>query len=598
MGDHSTGSRTGRSPGSETDPFDAITEAMAVLREEAPPVRSLSYQRDEARREAHMRLQLRAAMRDHDRVAVVCGAWHAPALSGRLPSAAADQQLLRGMPKVKVQTTWVPWTHARLSFASGYGAGIESPGWYEHLFSAPTDTVERWFTAVAHELRRLDLPASSAHAIEAARLAETLATMRCRPMAGLAEVQEAALAAMCDGSEVALAHVTRRLVVGQRLGSVPDDAPLVPLDADLRRTARTVRIPFAAEPKVFTLDLRKDVDRGKSRLLRRLRILGIDWGTPVEVSGTGTFKEGWTVQWDPQFAVAIVLASQWGTTVESAATARLLDDLSTLAGVASRMEQALLADLQQALPPLLAALDERAAHEADVGHLLEALPALVGAQRYGTARGTDTSALAEVIGALLTRACVGLPAAVSGLSAEAAAGLRERIDRVAVAVSFLGEDARTAWLAALTGVSTRADLPGLLGGRITRLLLDAAAVDAVEAGDRLSRALSHRPTVAERAAYAEGFLSGSALLLIHDRRILAVVDDWVRALGEEDFVETLPVMRRAFGSYNLPERRSIAEQAAAIGSRPAAIVEGTREVDLIGMHAVVATVHRLLGGAA
>ncbi len=222
----------------------------------------------------------------------------------------------------------------------------------------------------------------------------------------------------------------------------------------------------------------------------------------------------------------------------------------------------------------------------------------MGAQRYGTARGTDTSALGEVIGALLTRACVGLPAAVSGLSAEAAAGLRERIDRVAVAVSFLGDDARTEWLAALTGVSTRADLPGLLGGRITRLLLDAAVVDAVEAGDRLSRALSHRPTVAERAAYAEGFLSGSALLLIHDRRILAVVDDWVRTLGEDDFVETLPVMRRAFGSYNLPERRSIAEQAAAIGSHPAAIVEGTRDVDLIGMHAVVATVHRLLGGAA
>jgi hypothetical protein len=165
-------------------------------------------------------------------------------------------------------------------------------------------------------------------------------------------------------------------------------------------------------------------------------------------------------------------------------------------------------------------------------------------------------------------------------------------------VSFLGDDARTEWLAALTGVSTRADLPGLLGGRITRLLLDAAVVDAVEAGDRLSRALSHRPTVAERAAYAEGFLSGSALLLIHDRRILAVVDDWVRTLGEDDFVETLPVMRRAFGSYNLPERRSIAEQAAAIGSHPAAIVEGTRDVDLIGMHAVVATVHRLLGGAA
>ena len=83
-----------------------------------------------------MRRQLRAAMRDHDRVALVCGAWHAPALTGTLPSATADQALLRGLPKVKVTTTWVPWTHSRLAFRSGYGAGVESPGWYEHLFTA------------------------------------------------------------------------------------------------------------------------------------------------------------------------------------------------------------------------------------------------------------------------------------------------------------------------------------------------------------------------------------------------------------------------------------------------------------------------------
>jgi hypothetical protein len=136
-----------------------------------------------------MRRQLRAAMRDHDRVALVCGAWHAPALTGTLPSATADQALLRGLPKVKVTTTWVPWTHSRLAFRSGYGAGVESPGWYEHLFTARDAPVERWFTAVAGELRAHDLPVSSAHAIEATRLAEMLAVIRARPMPGLAEVQ-------------------------------------------------------------------------------------------------------------------------------------------------------------------------------------------------------------------------------------------------------------------------------------------------------------------------------------------------------------------------------------------------------------------------
>ena len=49
-------------------------------------------------------------------------------------TAKADQALLKGLPKVKVQSTWVPWTYRHLTRASGYGAGIVSPGWYEHLW--------------------------------------------------------------------------------------------------------------------------------------------------------------------------------------------------------------------------------------------------------------------------------------------------------------------------------------------------------------------------------------------------------------------------------------------------------------------------------
>ena len=61
-----------------TDLFDAVFEAMAVLREgyEPPP--------SEARREAYMRREIRKARREgHENVAVVCGVWHAPALQGR-----------------------------------------------------------------------------------------------------------------------------------------------------------------------------------------------------------------------------------------------------------------------------------------------------------------------------------------------------------------------------------------------------------------------------------------------------------------------------------------------------------------------------------
>ncbi|HST81298.1 MAG TPA: DUF5682 family protein, partial [Kineosporiaceae bacterium] len=240
--------------------FSAIGEAMAELRS-ITPLPSWAEQQREARREAYMRTQLRAVLAaGAERVVIVCGAWHVPALTGKLPSAAADARVLKGTPKRKIALTWVPWTHSRLSVASGYGAGVTSPGWYHHLFSHPDLTVTRWLTKVARVLREEDLPVSSAHVIEAVRLAEALATLRGRQLPGLDEVTEATRSVLVDGDELALGLVTSRLVVGEALGAVPEGTPTVPLEADLRAQARRLRLKFEALERTLDLDLRKDGD--------------------------------------------------------------------------------------------------------------------------------------------------------------------------------------------------------------------------------------------------------------------------------------------------------------------------------------------------
>jgi len=70
-----------------------------------------------------MRRAIRQAVKEgRERIAVICGAWHVPALAA-MPSAKSDADLLKGLAKEKVTATWVPWSHGRLTFASGYGAG-------------------------------------------------------------------------------------------------------------------------------------------------------------------------------------------------------------------------------------------------------------------------------------------------------------------------------------------------------------------------------------------------------------------------------------------------------------------------------------------
>ncbi|HEX4658681.1 MAG TPA: DUF5682 family protein, partial [Streptosporangiaceae bacterium] len=293
--------------------FAAIADAMGALREAAEaaeaaePERPLAGHKHEARREAQMRQAIRQAVREgHERVAVVCGAWHAPALASLGP-ASADAALLRGMTRRKVTLTWVPWTYDRLSYRSGYGAGITSPGWYDHLYrhQESGQVLVRWLAKTARLLRQEDIGISSAHVIEAVRLAEALATLRGRPLAGLPEMTESTRAVLGEGADAALALVHERLVVGQVLGSVPAEAPTVPLQAELEREQRRLRLRPEAGARDLDLDLRRPIDRDRSRLLHRLALLGVRWGEPGEATGArGTFHEIWYLRWQPEYVVS------------------------------------------------------------------------------------------------------------------------------------------------------------------------------------------------------------------------------------------------------------------------------------------------------
>ncbi|MEU3740720.1 DUF5682 family protein [Streptomyces sp. NPDC032198] len=580
-------------------PFDALGEAMGALREEYG---AGGHDRDLVR-EAYMRIQLRSAQREFgvDDVAVVCGAWHVPALRQKV-TVAADRALLKGLPKVKVDMTWVPWTHRRLSRASGYGAGIASPGWYGHLFSAPDRPVERWLTKVARLLRDEDRLVSSAHVIEAVRLAETLAAMRGRPLAGLTETTDAIRAVMCEGSDVPLSLVHDKLVVGDVLGEVPDSAPAVPLQRDLTRLQRKLRLKPEALERELELDLRKETDAARSRLLHRLRLLGIGWGTPVESRGsTGTFRETWRLRWEPELSVRVAEAGVWGTTVVAAATARTESDAvgaRALAEVTALAERCLLAALPDALPVVMRVLADRAALDADVGHLAQALPALVRSLRYGDVRGTDTVALGEVAVGLAERVFVGLPPACAGLDQDAALEMRGHVDAVHQAVGLLGElggetasggtsgarvtlpgaGMRGRWYSVLRVLGERDSVAGVVRGRCVRLLMDGGELADGEAARFMGLALSRGTEPAEAAAWIEGFVgggSGGGMLLVHDERLLGLVDDWLTGAPDRAFTDVLPLLRRTFSAYEPGVRRTLGElvrrgPAASAGAATAA----------------------------
>ncbi|GAA0538415.1 DUF5682 family protein [Paractinoplanes ferrugineus] len=571
--------------------FEGIAEAMTAIRESFPE------DPDDLVREAYMRTVLRETRKHYDDIAVVCGAWHVPALTRKV-AAKDDAALLKGRRKAKVAFTWVPWTYGRLASGSGYGAGVRSPGWYHHLFATADEVVPRWLVDAAGVLRAEGVPTSSAHVIEATRLAEALATIRGRPLAGLAEVTEAAEAVLCDGEPLRVNLINNRLVVGERLGGVPEDMPAVPLAKDLAAQQRALRLKPSALDQDLELDLRKEIGLGRSRLLHRLRVLDVPWGQPPPArrGGTGTFREEWRLRWQPEFAVRLVESSMFGTTVVAAATSKVIKaaaDAETLAEVTALVETCLLGDLGGAYPRVLAALDTRAALDADVNHLMAAIPALARTLRYGDVRQTDVAGLATVTASLLTRVCAGLPSVVGSVSDEAAAVLRDRIDGVHSAIGLLSDDdLRERWLATLASLAGRGDLHGLLAGRLTRLLMDAGRLDAAEVRRRLRLPLTVGTPPAHGAAWVEGFLSGGGLLLVHDDELLGLLDEWLADIPAAAFDNVLPLLRRTFGAFEAGERRAIGER---ISGKRAVVLEGGLGFDPAAADLVLPTLSALLG---
>ncbi len=565
--------------GDSLELFAAIREAMSSVRNEAPArVRTALAEQREALREAHMRKCLRQAQKEgFQRIAVVCGAWHVPALA-EMPPAKVDNELLKGLAKIKVAATWVPWSYHNLSFASGYGAGVASPGWYEHLWQSAGDRAIGWLARAARLFRDDGLDCSSAHIIEAVRLAEALATLRERPQPGLDELDEALRTVVCMGDDAPMQLIRRQMIVGDRLGRTPETAPAVPLQRDLAQQQKSLRLKAEATQKTLDLDLRQANDLARSHLLHRLKLLDIGWGSLSRTgrSAKGSFHEIWTLQWDPELIIALIDASRWGNSVRQAAGNRAIDRAQaadSLPELSELVNQVLLADLEEAIAPVSQALENLAAIASDVQQLMAAVPPLVNVARYGNVRQTDAGMVEHLLDRLVPRAAIGLPGACAALDDAAAETMREHLVATHQALRLLDrQNLLEEWQQALHRLTQLGSCHGLICGLASRLRFDEQLASPEQTAQAMSQALSVGNEPGPAAAWLEGFLNRSGMVLLHDPQLWSMVDDWLAGLSDDSFTRELPLLRRAFAAFSMPERRQLGERAGRQGAVPKTIL--------------------------
>ena len=290
--------------------------------------------------------------------------------------------------------TWIPWTTSRLSYRSGYGAGVTAPGWYQHLWTEPTQPTLRWTVRAARTLREEDLPAPHRErdrggapgrgARRAARPGQPRPRRDQREPAGRPVRRSGG--ARCRWSAIGWRSAAARPgAPGGARGAAPPRAG--------RRGASGCGSSAPTRRKDRSTSIcARSTDRARSRLLHRLRLLEVPWGAPA-----GGQRQGG----DLPRAVGAALAARAGggagrrQPLGQHPRGRRLGQGRPARPPTSRTSsrspscstRCVLAELARAVAAVLARLQERAALSADVAHLAAALPRLARLARYGSVRG-------------------------------------------------------------------------------------------------------------------------------------------------------------------------------------------------------------------
>ena len=503
------------------------------------------------------------------RLVVVTGGFHSVVLPETEP----------GMPKpvnAKLDdavTVLMRYGFRQLDRLNGYASGMPSPGFYQHAWDGGDAAT---------------LYATLARTLDGIGVADVIgATDQCRRLAGLRGHATATREDFLDGVRSSLVkgeiHAeggvvlaeTRKLLAGDRIGTVPPGAGQPPIVHDFLAAAARLKLDATkAAGGRSTLDLyRQPRHRAMSRFLHRLRFLGVPFGEwergPDFVKGKelGRIQELWSWAWTPAVEGRLIECSVYGGSVEEAAAGRMseaADEAEKRGGgageAASLVLEACRMGLHAHAPTLLERTRGLIARESSFERVVAACERLLLLHvAVEPLEAHDLAGVLDAADAAYARACRlldGLGGLGDGDEEPALASLRE----LAHAAATLGDDERRRGLRIrpLARLADEAANDCIAGAALG--LLHAAG----ERGDAEAAAAFRGRLGTPEAAAA--FLRG---LLATDRAALWLVPDFVDALhgllrdADQDRFETLlPRLRLAMAELSPTETDRVAAAVA------------------------------------
>ncbi len=585
--------------------FESIQELGRGLRDLTPPAQT---GRDPLR-EAHMRRCIRDVLKqghDPEKVVVVCGAMHVPALTDADPPLSDEE--LAALPRIDTLLTLMPYSYPRLSSLSGYGAGNHAPLYFQRLYerhkaNEPERLPEHFLSELAQAMRQSGQVRSSADVIEAVRLANALAAINQGVAPTLRDLRDAAMTCLGQGEFERIRPHLAKMEVGDEVGRLPPDVGQTALQEDFeyqldrlklaefkRDSARTMHLDLREKPASSADEAL--LDRNRSAFLHRLVLFEVPfpeptqeeeaggpatpvpWQTESEADAlrlrgetAGTFRERWKLRWTPECDIRLAESSMIGDTVEAVAAQHLHDavaECQKVGATADIVRQAVLCQLTDALVLARERLQALAVEDSNLPDLARAVQCLGDVIRYGGVRKVDPEPFKPLLFQLFLRATLQLSHDCH-CQADAAPALRDSIvtlDQIAGEHPLHVDGDR--WKRELDLVARSDSVQSYLAGFVTTLLLSQGRFKEDELATEVHRRLSPATDLPASVAWLEGLLAGNRQALFAHLVLWRQLDLFLTALDDEEFHHALVPLRRTFGALNGAEVRRVIDNLAEI----------------------------------
>lgn len=559
-------------------------------------------------REAAMAVAIREAIARRDRegdarpVLVVTGGFHTVALPEVVEREAKGMPLEVHSPSRSPQWA-IPFSFDRLDSLSGYASGMPHPGFYDRLWRAASGGP---FKNVVESMRRetmgllvealhktrVERQVSSADLMEATEFLGRLAMLRGHDVPTRMDVIEAFVSVLVrehdeTGPDVSRFPALQRLLQGETVGVLTDDAPLPPLVVDFREQAERWKLPLRNQrEKRLRLDLYRNPRHRRIReFLSRLAFLGVPYGEPLqrmdlrrEAEG-GRLFDAWEVRWSPVTESQLIELSVWGTTIEESVAERLRSEReqlgashASIAAVIRLYVRGYEMGLDVADEEFRLLLDERLRSESKLEALAEGLRELSWLAVWFESQGTrGERELAALRRRLLMRACQLVPTAAT-VRREGVEAMIAAIEIVAATSAELlqskdPDDVATGTLfdsAMVNSVRSpaRDARPQVLGAMVG-VLSSGHGRGESEIAEFLQRFLQSVSPNLATGEFVYGLVRAAPEILWRFSSVLDVLDRGVRTWADEVFRELLPELRLAFSLYAPADKGRLAAEVVA-----------------------------------